>query len=249
MLDLDRQNAYRRRYAREHPGWQDSGPIYEAAARRHVRPDTRLLDLGCGRGGLVELLRSEVALAVGVDPDLRSLLEHRAPALLRVAARAEALPFAGESFDLVISSWVLEHLAAPEPAMIEVARVLSPGGCFVFLTPNAHSLPALLNRVLGRIGRLQAWLVARLYGRAEVNTFPVVYRANTARTLHRLAQKAGFRCRELIFVGDPTYFAFNELLYRLSCGLEALTPHGMKVHLVGTWLKPAGGGAGQTVRP
>jgi len=238
MLDLERQNAYRRRYAREHPGWQDSGPIYEATVRRHLRPDTRLLDLGCGRGGLVELLHDRVALAVGADPDLPSLREHRVPSLPRVVARAEALPFASESFDLVIASWVLEHLTAPEQALDEIARLLVPGGRFVFLTPNAHSLPALLNRLLGRVARLQRWLVARLYGRVEADTFPVVYRANTPHTLRRLMQRAGLQCETLTFIGDPTYFAFNEPLYRLSCWLEARTPRTMKVHLVGVGQKP-----------
>jgi SAM-dependent methyltransferase len=154
-----------------------------------------------------------------------------------VAARAEALPFVGESFDLVLSSWVLEHLFTPEQALAEMARVLVPGGSFIFLTPNAHSLPALLNRLLARVTRLQTRLVTWLYGRAAVDTFSVVYRANTAQTLRRLAQKAGLHCGELIFVGDPTYFAFDELLYRLGCALEMLTPRGMKVHLVGTCVK------------
>ncbi|RMF26417.1 MAG: hypothetical protein D6759_19720, partial [Chloroflexi bacterium] len=99
-------------------------------------------------------------------------------------------------------------------------------------------LPALLNRLLGRVARLQRWLVARLYGRVEADTFPVVYRANTPPTLRRLMQRAGLRCETLTFIGDPTYFAFNEPLYRLSCWLEARTPRTMKVHLVGVGQKP-----------
>src|SRR5947209_3984551 len=101
MLPLDRQNRYRERFRREHPGWRSSGDEFEALARQRLGPASRVLDLGCGRGGVMELLWREVRAAVGVDPDLASLREHRA-GLPLVCARGEALPFPAERFDLVI---------------------------------------------------------------------------------------------------------------------------------------------------
>jgi len=199
------------------------------------------LDIGCGRGGLVELLHGQVALAVGADPDQRSLIEHRAPAVRRVAGLMEALPFPAESFDLVLCSWVLEHLSRPERAFAEVARVLKcpdpatdrTGGHFVFLTPNAWHPLTWANRFLGRVGGRQTRLVRRLYGRAEADTFPVLYRANTRRRIAQLARAVGLEPLAFYAVGDPTYLAFNEPLYRLAALLERLTPLWMKVHLVG----------------
>jgi SAM-dependent methyltransferase len=210
-----------------------------------VRADTRLLDIGCGRGGLVELLHGQVALAAGVDPDRRSLVEHRAPAVSRVTGLAEQLPFPDQGFDLVICSWVLEHVARPEIALAEVARVLqSPdpvtgraGGHFVFLTPNAWHPLTWINRLVGRVGDWQARLVRSLYARAEVDTYPITYRANTWRRLERLARGAGLLPTAFCSVGDPTYLAFNELFYRLAGLAEALTPRWMKVHLVGDFVK------------
>src|ERR1700682_2275711 len=98
MLPLDRQNKYRERYRRDKPGWQPSGTQFEALTRQYLRPDSRVLDLGCGRGGVMELFWREVSVAVGLDPDLRSLREHRA-GLPLVCGLGEALPFATSSFD------------------------------------------------------------------------------------------------------------------------------------------------------
>ena len=78
MLPLSRQNAYRERYKRLRPGWRTSGEELEALVRGRLAPQARVLDLGCGRGGVMELFWREALLAVGLDPDYASLVEHRA---------------------------------------------------------------------------------------------------------------------------------------------------------------------------
>jgi SAM-dependent methyltransferase len=194
---------------------------------------------------VIELIHGQVALAVGVDPDQRALVGHRVPVLQRATGLMERLPFSDGSLDLVVCSWVLEHLAQPQHAFAEVARVLQgpdaasgrPGGHFVFLAPNGWHPLTWTSRFLGRIGDWQARLVSRLYGRADVDTFPVVYRANTRRQLERLARAAGLTPVSLNTVGDPTYLAFNAPLYCLAVLVERLTPRWMKVHLVGDFVK------------
>src|SRR5438128_2299411 len=99
MLPLDRQNHYRERYRREHPHWRSSGDEFEVLVRQRLTPASRVLDLGCGRGGVMELLWRAVRSAVGVDPDLASLRQQRA-GLSLVCANGEALPFATASFDV-----------------------------------------------------------------------------------------------------------------------------------------------------
>ena len=174
-----------------------------------------------------------VTLPVGADPDWASLARHRDPAVRRVAALSERLPFAAGAFDVVLASWVLEHLPQPERACAEIARVLKPGGRFVFLTPNALSPITVLNRLTPQ--RIQGWLVERLYARAAADTFPLVYRANTPAALAALAAGSGFSTLSLSIISDPTYLAFNDLLFGWSVWLEKRLPANRYVHLVGEW--------------
>ncbi len=246
MLPLDKQNAYRKQYARLNPGWRPSGEEFEALVRKHIGPTVRVLDLGCGRGGVMELFWREVRLAIGLDPDYGSLAGHRTrtwsssdlSGLARVGmplvcALGDALPFPDESFDLVIALWVLEHLAQPGRVLGDIHRVLVPGGRFLFLTPNAHHPLILFNRFSWAFPAVQRVLVPRLYGRAEADTFRVRYRANTLARLRALAEAHGFRVISFRAIKDPTYLAFSNWLFVISVALERILPEGWGVHVAG----------------
>lgn len=238
MLSLDQQEVYRRRYTGMRPGWRPSSHVYQDLVASHLAPGVRVLDLGCGRGGVMERLHERAGFVAGLDPDLGSLHEHRAPALALACGLGEALPYADATFDLVCCSWVLEHVPDPARAFAEVARMLAPGGHFVFLTPNARHVLLVLNRTLAWT---QGRLAGRFYDRAEADTFPALYRANSAAQIERLARAAGLERVTLHFVGDPTYLAFNEVLFRLACLLERVTPVRWRVHLVGEYVMPCPG--------
>src|ERR1700720_3304351 len=197
LLPLTLQNSYRARYRGMRPGWETSGDQLEAILRGYVKPDSQVLDLGCGRGGVVELFWRDVKLAAGIDPDVRSLAGHRAQGMPILGAVGEHLPFAADSFALVVSVWVLEHLRKPPAVFKEASRLLRPGGHFVFLTPNLRNPLLMLNRIGKALPLVQTRLVSRFYGRREADTFPVQYRANTVRTLYELAAAAGLEVAEL----------------------------------------------------
>jgi SAM-dependent methyltransferase len=233
LLPLDRQNAYRDRYRAMRPGWRSSGEQLEATVRAHLNPQSQVLDLGCGRGGVVELFWRDVRLAAGLDPDAPSLAEHRAPGMPVICGRGEHLPFAAQSFDLIVCLWVLEHLESPEVVLREVRRVLRPGGHFVFLTPNLRNPLLFLNRVAKALPQLQRRIVPRLYGRVEADTFPVRYRANTEAAIRTLAARCGLEVTTLKAISDPTYLALNGLMFRASAMSERLLPRGWGVHLLG----------------
>jgi len=221
------------------PGWRTSNEELEAMVRSYLTPESRVLDLGCGRGGVVELFWRDVKLAAGIDPDEPSLAERSKRGMPVVTGRGEDLPFAGESFDLVVSLWVLEHLRAPELVFSEVQRVLRPGGHFVFLTPNLRNPLLAFNRLGRALPQLQRRLVPRLYGRVEADTFPVQYRANTERAIRSLASGASLEVAELRVVPDPTYLAFNGLMFRASVMSDGLMPASWGIHLLGDLTRPS----------
>ncbi len=236
MLPLSKQNAYREKYKRMRPGWQPSGEEFEALTRRYVTPSARVLDLGSGRGGVMELFWHDVQITVGADADYASLAGRRAR-MPAVCCRGETLPFRGEAFDLAIGLWVLEHLTRPEQVLTELRRVLAPGGHFIFLTPNARHPLIWANRYSWAMPAVQRLLIPRLYGRAEADTFRTHYRANTMRDLQSLAARCGFEPRRMGAISDPSYLAFNGLTFAMSIWLERRLPAGWGVHLLGDWVR------------
>jgi 2-polyprenyl-6-hydroxyphenyl methylase/3-demethylubiquinone-9 3-methyltransferase len=98
-----------------------------------------VLDAGCGGGLVARELAAAGAEVAGVDRSLGSLgVARRAVgARFRPAqGRLEHLPFADGSFDVVVAADVLEHLPDLPVAVAELARVLAPGGSFMFDTVN-----------------------------------------------------------------------------------------------------------------
>jgi 2-polyprenyl-6-hydroxyphenyl methylase/3-demethylubiquinone-9 3-methyltransferase len=99
----------------------------------------RVLDAGCGGGLVARELAAAGAEVVGVDRSLGSLGVARRAVEGRFRAaqgRLERLPFADGGFDAVVAADVLEHLPDLPAAVAELARVLAPGGGFVFDTVN-----------------------------------------------------------------------------------------------------------------
>jgi demethylmenaquinone methyltransferase/2-methoxy-6-polyprenyl-1,4-benzoquinol methylase len=86
-------------------------------------PEGRRLDLGGGTGAANALLGPEV---VALDPAPQMLALNGAPR--RVVGIGEALPFADASFDAVFSAYVFRNLDSVKETLVEIARVLRPGG-------------------------------------------------------------------------------------------------------------------------
>ncbi|MHB1710395.1 MAG: class I SAM-dependent methyltransferase [Acidimicrobiales bacterium] len=116
-----------------------------------VRSGDRLLDLGCGFGRhayqAARLGAEVVAFDAGAD-EVRQVLDTFAAMVVAgeldagssrvgsVRGDALVLPFADGSFDRVIASEVLEHIPDDEAAMVELARVLRPGGSMAVTVPR-----------------------------------------------------------------------------------------------------------------
>ena len=93
----------------------------------------RALDVATGAGRFARLLADRGYEVVGVDVELARAEAH--PRIRYEAMDAEALAFAEASFDLVAIAWALHHLANPTRVLLEMKRVLKPGGTLLIVEP------------------------------------------------------------------------------------------------------------------
>jgi len=108
-----------------------------------------VLDLGCAGGFMAEALSKRGAQVTGIDPAsdaITAARQHAQAEGLRIAydvGVGEALPYDAAGFDAVVCVDVLEHVTDLQKVMFEVARVLRPGGLFLFDTINRNPLARL----------------------------------------------------------------------------------------------------------
>ena len=108
-----------------------------------------VLDLGCAGGFMAEALAQRGANVTGIDPaegTIEVARQHARKSGLGIGydvGVGEALPYADASFDAVVCVDVLEHVADLNQVLAQVARVLRPGGLFLFDTINRNPLARL----------------------------------------------------------------------------------------------------------
>lgn len=142
------QHDYEESYYMQRESWPDFRAEMEAILWLS-RPSSRnrVLEVGCGGGALLRRLGRRDLQVVGVDISTAGLrLASRERGLKLLCANAEALPFAGGSFDAVVSQHLLEHLRDPISTLREWKRLLRAEGTVVLVTPNgAHPDPSIFD--------------------------------------------------------------------------------------------------------
>ncbi len=111
--------------------------------------------------------------------------------------KGDRFPFPDASFAACVSNYVIEHVPDADAHLAEVARVLQPGGVYVFRTPNLWHYVALFARVTPHW--VHELLANRLRGRtsADHDPYPTVYALNTRASVERHAARAGLRVERL----------------------------------------------------
>jgi 2-polyprenyl-3-methyl-5-hydroxy-6-metoxy-1,4-benzoquinol methylase len=110
-----------------------------------VTPGSRVIDVGCGGGGLAELFARAGVHVTGVEPAayLRERFEQRVSAVdpeSRVLdGVGEHIPLADGEARAVVITEVLEHVADPAAVLTELARVTAPGGVVCLSVPTSYT--------------------------------------------------------------------------------------------------------------
>lgn len=222
-----------------------NGP-FDALIARHVTEASSVLDAGSGRGDPDLPSVNAGRTAVACDPDVSGLQANRC-VRLRTAALLEALPFANNSFDVVVCKFVIEHLRTPLETFKEFYRVLRPGGVLALLTPNKYSVFVLVSSLMPT--EVKQRLKRNLFGGHDDDTFPTFYHANTIGALDRALTAAGFNANHVErLAGMWAFFIFSSPIARCVRTLERVNLRipGLRVtatHLMGVWQKPALQGA------
>jgi SAM-dependent methyltransferase len=116
-------------------------------AAEYLARSRRVLDVGTGEGQVARLaVHAGAELVVGLDPTWNQIrvASERGGGPLYLRSGAAGLPFGDATFDTVVACLVFEHIEDVDDAIAEVARVLEPGGRFLFFlnhpllqTPNS----------------------------------------------------------------------------------------------------------------
>ena len=228
-----------------------SAKVLRFLERHGVRTLGRVLDAGCGGGGMCVSLAEEAPYVAGIDLEDRfrqagdRLAREKGLANLGFAqADGSKLPFAAQEFDLVLSHAVIEHVADPLNYLRELRRVVEPGGrVFVqtgpYLSPHGSHLPPLKIRVPLHlvIGRRAAFATSMWLARHWPSALNV---PATGSSFHMKAQSGDTKTDDLLYkvtvrnlranIRDAGFTIVHEELYvsrlahRVSSRLAARVP-------------------------
>ena len=134
-----------------------------------------VLDWGCGTGHFSDFLTRHGYEVIPYGFDLPDLLTHIGSPSCDKFVQANSnisLPFESESFDIVTSIGVLEHVrefyGTEEESLREINRVLKPGGIFFcFHLPNRYSWIEILSKILNKVTK--KYYHEYRFNRAEIN--------------------------------------------------------------------------------
>lgn len=228
------QDDYRKQYKKINPRWEDSVSIYIDLVRKSIENDSVVLEAGCGFNNMFEKEYKRAKKVIGLDIDEKFLAMNKVIDE-KVVAPLENMPqVKDESIDLIISSWVLEHIYDADKVFAEISRVLKPGGKFIFLTPNKWNYVVLLNRIISE--KVRMFVVNRMAKNLTTDPMPAFYKANSVGKIRALVKKYGLSVNTLIINGDPTYVAINKLFFYIGILIDAILSLPLlrrtKVHLI-----------------
>jgi SAM-dependent methyltransferase len=190
----------------------DGTSAFHALCRQKIEPQSHILEIGAGPSNGTSDFLAGFGQLDGVDVS-DEVLTNRA-LNSAVTYEGHTLPYPDACFDACVSNYVLEHVTNPKRHFYEVARVLRPGGVYVFRTPNLYYYVSLASAALPH--RVHKAIANRLRAMDENShePWPTAYRANTIKRLHTLAAYASMSVEFYrIIEPEPSYARASAFLF------------------------------------
>jgi SAM-dependent methyltransferase len=200
------------RYYHGRPGFVNGTTEFHEVCRQHLPANGSLLEIGAGPSNPTSAFLSTIGRLAGVDVSD----EVRGNAALAESSVFDGctLPFGDASFDGCVSNHVLEHVEDPAAHFREVARVLKPGACYVFRTPNLFHYVAAASWLLPHAAHIVLAKWSRGQTAEDHDPWVTHYRANSERALRALGRSTGFEVALLRLVEkEPSYGRASPLLF------------------------------------
>lgn len=189
-----------------------------------IRPEMILLDVGCGRGKVVDIIeqypcekcrifKGSCRKVIGIDVDEAGRENTVIDEFRKI--ENDCWPVESGSIDLLVSDMALEHIREPTKFFSECSRVVKPGGFVCIRTPNRWSYVSIIASLIPN--RLHANVVGVVQpGRKAEDVFPTYYRANTPKVIQKLLQANHLDGCVIRHITEPSYFGFSEWSFRFG---------------------------------
>ena len=182
-----------------------------------LKPDLRVLDVGGGKYPRIDMeTKRKLGLyVVGLDISHDELQRAPVGAYDRTIVGDVADVEIGESFDLILSHTVLEHVSENVSAMRNLAAALAEGGVMAHHVPCSNAPYAIVNRLLGP--KLSRKVLLAFYpDRSEIAGFDAYYDHCTPSKMRKLCEQNGLQISEMIPYYASDYLRFCAPIYAVD---------------------------------
>lgn len=158
--------------------------------------DRRILDIGCGTGGYIKILKALGWEVQGVEPNEKVASNIKRSGFNVACGSFEQIDYPENYFDVITMWHVLEHLHDPNGVLLKIKRILKEDGIVLFGVPNYSSLD-------------------RQIFKGQWNGFEIPLHLNhfTPVSILNMAKSAGFKCKKIIHTVRPSDMASSIISY------------------------------------
>lgn len=183
---------------------------------KSLKRESTVLDIGAGAGLIRPYQFARICSKVtGIDIDPR--IKQNPNITESVCADFYDNEFENNSFDIIFTNSVMEHIEEPHRFLTEVNRIMKPSGSFFMKTPNRWHYVSIFAQLT------QLWFhkfYCQLMGRHPDDTFPTYYKVNSYRAIKQLCENHNLDFEFKSYESSPDYLFLDPVSFLLGVGYE-----------------------------